>query len=130
MKITLLSSYFKTSLKKNFHERTDVFTTYQNTILQKKFLAWFHNRLFSHTILILIAQARKKIFRPQKFETMIPLSQKQSDYVLGTPEWSSSRIYKTFPQSISSQAIGTISYIRDLCKSNTIKQLMQTPLKL
>ena len=53
---------------------------------------------------------QEKILDP-KIRTMIPLSQ-NNQIMFGTPEWSHPA-FISFPQSISSQAIGTISYIRD-----------------
>ena len=74
----------------------------------QKILAWFIIDYFSHNI-DLISQARKN-FRPQssKNDTVIT---EQSVYVWD-PEWSH-YAFINIPQSISSQAISTISYIRD-----------------
>ena len=77
----------------------------------QKILAWFKIDYFTHN-LDLISQARKN-FRPQNTNDDTALSE-QSDYVWD-PEWS----HPTFiniPQSISSQAISTISYHRDYVK--------------
>ena len=70
-----------------------------------------HNRLF-HNNIDLIAQARKN-FRPQNSNDDTAITE-QSDYVWD-PEWSHPA-FISFPQTISSQAISTISYIRDYVK--------------
>ena len=77
----------------------------------QKILAWFIIDYFTHN-LDLISQARKN-FRPQNSNDDTAIKE-QSDYVWD-PEWS----HPTFiniPQSISSQAIRTISYHRDYVK--------------
>ena len=77
----------------------------------QKILAWFIIDYFTHN-LDLISQARKN-FRPQNSNDDTANTE-QSDYVWD-PEWS----HPTFiniPQSISSQAISTISYHRDYVK--------------
>ena len=77
----------------------------------QKILACFIRDYFTHN-LDLISQARKN-FRPQNSNDDTAITE-QSDYVWD-PEWS----HPTFiniPQSISSQAISTISYHRDYVK--------------
>ena len=74
-------------------------------------MAWFIIDYFTHN-LDLISQARKN-FRPQNPNDDTAITE-QSDYVWD-PEWS----HPTFiniPQSISSQAIKTITYHRDYVK--------------
>ena len=74
-------------------------------------MAWFIVDYFTHN-LDLISQSRKN-FRPQNSNDDTAITE-QSDYVWD-PEWS----HPTFiniPQSISSQAISTISYHRDYVK--------------
>ena len=71
-------------------------------------LAWFIIDYFTHN-LDLISQARKN-FRPQNSNDDTAITE-QSDYVWD-PEWSHPA-FINFPQSISSQAISTISYVRD-----------------
>ena len=71
-------------------------------------MAWFIIDYFTHN-LDLISQARKN-FRPQNSNDDTAITE-QSDYVWD-PEWSHPA-FINFPQSISSQAISTISYIRD-----------------
>ena len=74
-------------------------------------MAWFIIDYFTHN-LDLFSQARKN-FRPQNPNDDTAITE-QSDYVWD-PEWS----HPTFiniPQSISSQAISTISYHRDCVK--------------
>ena len=74
----------------------------------QKILAWFIIDYFTHNI-DLISQARKN-FRPQNSNDDTAITE-QSDYVWD-PEWSHPA-FINFPQSISSQAISTISYVRD-----------------
>ena len=74
-------------------------------------MAWFTIDYFTHNI-DLISQARKK-FRPQNSNDDTAITE-QSDYVWD-PEWSHPTFIK-IPQSISSQAISTISYHRDYVK--------------
>ena len=74
-------------------------------------MAWFITDYFTHN-LDLISQARKN-FRPQNSNDDTAITE-QSDYVWD-PDWS----HPTFiniPQSMSSQAISTISYHRDYVK--------------
>ena len=102
--ITLLSSYLNI-IKENF-TKDDVSQHTKHDL--QKILAWFIIDYFTHNI-DLIAQARKN-FRPQNSNDDTAITE-QSDYVWD-PEWSHPA-FISFPQSISSQAIGTISYIRD-----------------
>ena len=102
--ITLLSSYLNI-IKENF-TKDDVSQHTKHDL--QKILAWFIIDYFTHNI-DLIAQARKN-FRPQNSNDDTAITE-QSDYVWD-PEWSHPA-FINFPQSISSQAIGTISYIRD-----------------
>ena len=102
--ITLLSSYLNI-IKENFTK--DEVSQHTKHDLQK-ILAWFIIDYFTHNI-DLIAQARKN-FRPQNSNDDTAITE-QSDYVWD-PEWSHPA-FISFPQSISSQAISTISYIRD-----------------
>ena len=102
--ITLLSSYLNI-IKENF-TKDDVSQHTKHDL--QKILAWFIIDYFTHNI-DLIAQARKN-FRPQNSNDDTAITE-QSDYVWD-PEWSH-HAFISFPQSISSQAIGTISYIRD-----------------
>ena len=102
--ITLLSSYLNI-IKENF-TKDDVSQHTKHDL--QKFLAWFIIDYFTHNI-DLIAQARKN-FRPQNSNDDTAITE-QSDYVWD-PEWSHPA-FISFPQSISSQAISTISYIRD-----------------
>ena len=74
----------------------------------QKILAWFIIDYFTHNI-DLISQARKN-FRPQNPNDDTAITE-QSDYVWD-PEWSH-HAFINIPQSISSQAISTISYQRD-----------------
>ena len=74
-------------------------------------MAWFIIGYFTHN-LDLISQARKN-FRPLNPNDDTAITE-QSDYVWD-PEWSHSTFINT-PQSISSQAISTISYHRDYVK--------------
>ena len=71
-------------------------------------MAWFTIDYFTHNI-DLISQARKN-FRPQNSNDDTAITE-QSDYVWD-PEWSH-HAFINIPQSISSQAISTISYQRD-----------------
>ena len=71
-------------------------------------MAWFIIDYFTHKI-DLISQARKN-FRPQNSNDDTAITE-QSDYVWD-PEWSH-HAFINIPQSISSQAISTISYARD-----------------
>ena len=101
-------SQFLHIIKENFTK--DDVSQHTKHYLQK-FLAWFIIDYFTHN-LDLMSQARKN-FRPQNTNDDTALSE-QSDYVWD-PEWS----HPTFiniPQSISSQAISTISYHRDYVK--------------
>ena len=77
----------------------------------QKILAWFIIDYFTHNI-DLISQARKN-FRPQNPNDDTAIT-KQSDYVWD-PEWSHPA-FINIAQSISSQAISTISYQRDYVK--------------
>ena len=77
----------------------------------QKILAWFIIDYFTHN-LDLISQARKN-FRPQNSNDDTAISE-QSEYVWD-PEWSHPS-FINIPQSISSQAISTISYHRDYVK--------------
>ena len=103
-----LFSTFLHIIKENFTK--DEVTHHTKHDLQK-ILAWFTIDYFTHN-LDLISQARKN-FRPQNSNHDTAITE-QSDYVWD-PEWS----HPTFiniPQSISSQAISTISYHRDYVK--------------
>ena len=71
-------------------------------------MAWFIIDYFTHNI-DLISQARKN-FRPQNSNDDTAITE-QSDYIWD-PEWSH-YAFINIPQSISSQAISTISYARD-----------------
>ena len=102
--ITLLSSYLNI-IKENF-TKDDVSQHTKHDL--QKILAWFIIDYFTHNI-DLIAQARKN-FRPQNSNDDTAITE-QSDYVWD-PEWSHPASIN-FPQSISSQAISTISYVRD-----------------
>ena len=102
--ITLLSSFLNI-IKENFTK--DEVSQHTKHDLQK-ILAWFIIDYFTHNI-DLISQARKN-FRPQNSNDDTAITE-QSDYVWD-PEWSHPA-FINFPQSISSQAISTISYIRD-----------------
>ena len=105
--ITLLSSYLNI-IKENF-TKDDVSQHTKHDL--QKILAWFIIDYFTHNI-DLIAQARKN-FRPQNSNDDTAITE-QSDYVWD-PEWSHPA-FISFPQTISSQAISTISYIRDYVK--------------
>ena len=103
-----LFSFFLQIIKKNF-TKDDVSQHTKHDL--QKILAWFIIDYFTHN-LDLISQARKN-FRPQNANDDTAIIE-QSDYVWD-PEWS----HPTFiniPQSISSQAISTISYHRDYVK--------------
>ena len=103
-----LFSTFLHIIKENF-TKDDVSQHTKHDL--QKILAWFITDYFTQN-LDLISQARKN-FRPQSTNDDTALSE-QSDYVWD-PEWS----HPTFiniPQSISSQAISTISYHRDYVK--------------
>ena len=102
--ITLLSSFLNI-IKENF--KKDEVSQHTKHDLQK-ILAWFIIDYFTHNI-DLISQARKN-FRPQNSNDDTAITE-QSDYVWD-PEWSHPASIN-FPQSISSQAISTISYVRD-----------------
>ena len=102
--ITLLSSFLNI-IKENFTK--DEVSQHTKHDLQK-ILAWFIIDYFTHNI-DLISQARKN-FRPQNSNDDTAITE-QSDYVWD-PEWSHPA-FINFPQSISSQAISTISYVRD-----------------
>ena len=83
----------------------------QHTKQKIKNLAWFIIDYFTHN-LDLISQARKN-FRPQNSNDDTAITE-QSDYVWD-PEWSHPS-FINIPQSVSSQAISTISYHRDYVK--------------
>ena len=105
------SHYFLTFLhiiKENF-TKDDV--SQQTKYDLQKILAWFIIDYFTHNI-DSISQARKS-FRPQNPNDDTAITE-QSDYVW-VPEWSH-RAFINIPQSISSQAISTISYQRDYVK--------------
>ena len=102
--ITLLSSFLNI-IKENFTK--DEVSQHTKHDLQK-ILAWFIIDYFTHNI-DLISQARKN-FRPQNSNDDTAITE-QSDCVWD-PEWSHPASIN-FPQSISSQAISTISYVRD-----------------
>ena len=105
--ITLFSTFLHI-IKENF-TKDDVSQHTKHDL--QKILAWFIIDYFTHS-LDLISQARKK-FRPQNPNDDTAITE-QSDYVWD-PEWS----HPTFiiiPQSISSQAISTISYHIDYVK--------------
>ena len=102
--ITLLSNFLNI-IKENF-SKDDVSQHTKHDL--QKILAWFLIDYFTHN-LDLISQARKN-FRPQNSNDDTAITE-QSDYVWD-PEWSHPA-FINFPQSISSQAISTISYVRD-----------------
>ena len=105
--ITLFSTFLHI-IKENF-TKDDVSQHTKHEL--QKILAWFIIDYFTHNI-DLISQARKN-FRPQNPNDDTAITE-QSDYVWD-PVWS----HPTFiniPQSISSQAISTISYHRDYVK--------------
>ena len=102
--ITLFSSFLNI-IKENFTK--DEVSQHTKHDLQK-ILAWFIIDYFTHNI-DLISQARKN-FRPQNSNDDTVITE-QSDYVWD-PEWSH-YAFINIPQSIASQAISTISYIRD-----------------
>ena len=104
--ITLFSTFLHI-IKENF-TKDDVPQHTKHDL--QKILAWFIINYFTHN-LDLISQARKN-FRPQNHPNDDTAITEQSDW---EPEWS----HPTFiniPQSISSQAISTISYHRDFVK--------------
>ena len=103
-----LFSTFLHIIKENFTK--DDVSHYTKHDLQN-ILAWFIIDYFTHN-LDLILQARKN-FRPQNSKDDTAITE-QSDYVWD-PEWSHPTFINT-PQSISSQAISTISYHRDYIK--------------
>ena len=106
-KIALFSTFLHI-IKENF-TKDDVSQHTKHDL--QKILARFIIDYFTHN-LDLISQARKN-FRPQNSNDDTAITE-QSDYVWD-PEWS----HPTFiniPQSISSQAISTISYHRDYVK--------------
>ena len=102
--ITLLSSFLHI-IKENFTK--DEVSQHTKHDLQK-ILAWFIIDYFTNNI-DLISQARKN-FRPQNPNNDTAITE-QSDYVWD-PEWSH-HAFINIPQTISSQAISTISYQRD-----------------
>ena len=102
--ITLFSTFLHI-IKENFTK--DEVSQHTKHDLQK-ILAWFITDYFIHNI-DLISQARKN-FRPQNPNNDTAITE-QSDYVWD-PEWSH-HAFLNIPQSISSQAISTISYQRD-----------------
>ena len=105
--ITLFST-FLLIIKENF-TKDDVSQHTKHDL--QKILAWFIIDYFTHNI-DLISQARKN-FRPQNPNDDTAITE-QSDYVWD-PEWSH-HAFINIPQSISSQAISTISYQRDYVK--------------
>ena len=105
--ITLLSSFLNI-IQENFTK--DEVSQHTKHDLQK-ILAWFIIDYFTHNI-DLISHARKN-FRPQNSNDDTAITE-QSDYVW-YPEWSH-YAFINIPQSISSQAISTISYVRDYVK--------------
>ena len=105
--ITLFSTFLHI-IKKNFTK--DEVSRHTKHDLQK-ILAWFIIDYFTHNI-DLISQARKN-FRPQNPNDDTAITE-QSDYVWD-PEWSH-HAFLSIQQSISSQAISTISYQRDYVK--------------
>ena len=102
--ITLFSTFLHI-IKENFTK--DEVSQHAKHDLQK-ILAWFIIDYFTHNI-DLISQARKN-FRPQNSNDDTAITE-QSDYIWD-PEWSH-YAFINIPQSISSQAISTISYARD-----------------
>ena len=102
--ITLFSTFLHI-IKENFTK--DEVSQHTKHDLQK-ILAWFIIDYFTHNI-DLISQARIN-FRPQNSNDDTAITE-QSDYVWD-PEWSH-YAFINIPQSISSQAISTISYVRD-----------------
>ena len=102
--ITLFSTFLH-RIKENFTK--DEVPQHTKHDLQK-ILAWFIIDYFTHNI-DLISQARKN-FRPQNSNDDTAITE-QSDYVWD-PEWCH-YAFINIPQSISSQAISTISYVRD-----------------
>ena len=102
--ITLFSTFLHI-IKENFTK--DEVSQHTKHDLQK-ILAWFIIDYFTHNI-DLISQARNN-FRPQNSNDDTAITE-QSDYIWD-PEWSH-YAFINIPQSISSQAISTISYARD-----------------
>ena len=102
--ITLFSTFLHI-IKENF-TKDDVSQHTKHDL--QKILAWFIIDYFTHNI-DLISQARKN-FRPQNSNDNTAITE-QSDYVWD-PEWSH-YAFINIPQSIPSQAISTISFIRD-----------------
>ena len=102
--ITLFSTFLHI-IKENF-TKDDVSQHTKHDL--QKILAWFIIDYFTHNI-DLVSQARKN-FRPQNPNDDTAITE-QSDYVWD-PEWSH-HAFINIPQSISSQAISTISYQRD-----------------
>ena len=98
--ITLFSTFLHI-IKENF-TKDDVSQHTKHDL--QKILAWFIIDYFTHNI-DLISQARKN-FRPQNSNDDTAITE-QSDYVWD-PEWSHPA-FINIPQSISSQAISTIS---------------------
>ena len=105
--ITLFSTFLHI-IKENF-TKDDVSQHTKHDL--QKILAWFIIDYFTHNI-DLISQARKN-FRPQNPNDDTAITE-ESDYVWD-PEWSH-HAFINIPQSISSQAISTISYQRDYVK--------------
>ena len=118
-----ISNVSPTETSKNIRVRHEItlFSTFLHIITEnftkdlQKILAWFIIDYFTHNI-DLISQARK-IFRPQNSNDDTAITE-QSDYVW-EPEWSH-YAFINIPQSISSQAISTISYTRDYVRVVTI----------
>ena len=105
--ITVFSTFLHI-IRKNF-TKDDVSQNTKHDL--QKVLAWFIIDYFTHKI-DLISQARKN-FRPQNPNDDTAITE-QSDYVWD-PEWSH-HAFINIPQSISSQAISTISFHRDYVK--------------
>ena len=103
-----LFSTFLHIIKENF-TKDDVSQHTKHDL--QKILAWFIIDYFTHNK-DLISQARKN-FRPQNPNDDTAITE-QSDYVWD-PEWSHPA-FINIPQSISSQAIITITYQRDYVK--------------
>ena len=102
--ITLFSTFLHI-IKENFTKDEVSHLTKHDL---QKVLAWFTIDYFTHNK-DLISQARKN-FRPQNSNNDTAITE-QSDYVWD-PKWSH-HAFINIPQSISSQAISTISYQRD-----------------
>ena len=100
-----LFSTFLHIIKENFTK--DEVSQHTKNDLQK-ILAWFTIEYFTHNI-DLTSKARKN-FRPQNSNDDTAITE-QSHYVWD-PEWSH-HAFINIPESISSQAISTISYTRD-----------------